>query len=144
GAAGHAAAVDVQGDGDLVLTGVADGVVLVRRDQAAGGAGAGLHRANRAEVEALVLAVNQLVLADFQFAAPDALDAPHAGMVVDRRALAGPPGHRDDAVAVLLADVELATRVVAFDCLEHAVGQAHAVVVDQLAERAPQRVGDGA
>ena len=40
GAAGHLAGVDVQADGHF-FGGVADGVVLVRRDQAAGGAGAG-------------------------------------------------------------------------------------------------------
>ena len=41
-ALGHRAGVDVQADGDRVVAGVADAVVLVGRDQASGGAGAGL------------------------------------------------------------------------------------------------------
>ena len=43
----------------------------------------------------------------------------------------GPPGHRDDAVAVLGAAIELAARVVVVDRLVHAVGQLHVAVADQ-------------
>src|SRR5690606_15980047 len=83
--------VDVQRDRDRAGVGVADGVVFVRRDQAAGAAGAGLQAARRAEAEALAVALEQLVLGDLQRAGPDALHAPASGMVVDRRALARPP-----------------------------------------------------
>ena len=100
-AALHRRLVDVQRDGDGVGAGVADGVVLVRRDQAAGAAGAGMHAAGGAEVEAFAVAFEQFVLDDFQFAVPHAFDAPQAGVVVHRRALARAPGHRDDAVAVV-------------------------------------------
>src|SRR5690606_11863314 len=142
-AAGHLALVDVQGDGDGLVAGIADGVVLVRRDQAAGGAGTGLHGADVAEAEALVLAGDEFVLADLQLALPHAFHAPHAGVVVHGRALAGAPGHCDDAVAVLFAGVELAAGVVAVHGLEHALGQFDVAVADQPAQGAAQGVGDG-
>jgi hypothetical protein len=58
-AAVHRRLVDVNRDRDGVGAGVADGVVLVRRDQAAGAAGAGLHAAGGAEAEALAVAFEQ-------------------------------------------------------------------------------------
>src|SRR5690606_9841116 len=51
----HRALVDVQGDGDAVGAGVADGVVFVRRDQAARAAGAGAHAARGAEAATLAV-----------------------------------------------------------------------------------------
>src|ERR1700743_2294284 len=62
GALGHAAGIDVQADRHRVFAGIADGVVLVRRDQAAGRAGAGLDRADGAEVVAPGLMLTQFVL----------------------------------------------------------------------------------
>src|SRR3546814_5308920 len=72
-------------DRDLVAAGVGDGVVFVRRDQDAGAAGTGMHAAGGAEAETLAVAFEQLVLGDFQFAVPDALYAPQAAVVVDRK-----------------------------------------------------------
>ncbi len=63
-------------------------------------------------------------------------------MIVDRRALAGAPGHRDDAVAEIFAAIELAARVVIGRALEHALGQAHVAVAHQIAQRFAQRFGD--
>src|SRR5690606_2853027 len=136
--------VHVQGDRDGVGAGVADGVVLVRRDQAAGAAGAGLHAAGGAEAEAVAVAFQQLVLCDLQFAVPHALHAPAAGVVVHGRALARAPGHGHHAVAVGRAAVELAAGVVVGDGLVHAGRQAHHRIADQPAHRAAQGGGDGA
>src|SRR3546814_1590384 len=68
----HRRLVDMQRDRDLVAAGVGDGVVFVRRDQAAGAAGTGMHAAGGAEAETLAVAFEQLVLGDFQFAVPAA------------------------------------------------------------------------
>src|SRR5690606_25121012 len=99
--------------------------------------------AGGAEAEAFTLALEQFVLGDLEFAVPDPCHAPQAAVVVDRRALAGTPGHRDHAVAVLRAAVQLASRVVDGGRLVHAVGQAHVAVADQPAEDAAQGGGDG-
>src|SRR5690606_27098293 len=72
----HRRLVDMQRDRDLVAAGVGDGVVLVRRDQAACAAGAGVHATGGAEAEALAVAFEHFVLGDFQFPVPDALHAP--------------------------------------------------------------------
>src|SRR5690606_22882545 len=138
----HRCLVDVQRDRDRVAAGVADGVVLVRRGQAAGAARAGVDAAGGAEAEAFAVALEQFVLGDLEFAVPDPFDAPQAAVVVDRGALAGTPGHRHHAVAVLRAAVQLAARVVVGDRLVHAVGQAHVAVADQPAEHAAQGGGD--
>src|SRR5690242_13331467 len=55
----HRTAVDVQGDGDVVFAGIADGVVFVRRDQAAGRAGADVHRAARFEAIAFGVVLDE-------------------------------------------------------------------------------------
>src|SRR3546814_19389531 len=91
----------MQRDRDLVAAGVGDGVVFVRRDQAAGAAGTGMHAAGGAEAETLAVAFEQLVLGDFQFAVPAAPQAPTAAVFVDRRPLSGRPSHRPHADAVL-------------------------------------------
>src|SRR5690606_5382548 len=70
-AAGHLGLVDVQRHRDGVGGGVADGVVLVRRDQAAGAAGAGVDAAGGAEAEAFAVALEQFELGDLQLAVPD-------------------------------------------------------------------------
>src|SRR6187402_961370 len=87
-ALGHAAGIDVQADRHRILAGIPDGVVLVRWNEAAGRAGAGLDRAHGTEVIALGFVVAELVLDDLERARPDAFDAPHATVVVDQRALA--------------------------------------------------------
>ncbi len=92
--------------------GVADGVVLVGRNEAAGGARAGLDRADGAEVVTLGLVVQKLVLDDLQCTVPDAFRHTTCAMVVDEETLAGAPGHHHDAVAVVVAAVELATGLV--------------------------------
>src|SRR5690242_16447896 len=99
-AVGHLAGVDVQAHRDGIIAGVADGVVLVRRDQTARRARAGLDRADRLETPLAVLVGKALVLHYFERTAPHAFDAPHAAVIVDRRALAGAPGHRHHAVTV--------------------------------------------
>src|SRR5579864_4424229 len=88
----HLAGIDVQAHRDGIVARVADGVVLVRRNQAAGGAGAGLDRADRLEAVMAVFVLETLVLHHFERAAPYAFHAPHAAMIVDRRALTGTPG----------------------------------------------------
>src|SRR5690606_35053359 len=82
------------------------------------------------------------VLGDLQLAVPHALDAPQPAVVVDGGALAGPPGHGDDAVAVFRAAIQLAAGVVVLDRLVHAVGQAHAGVADDPAHGVAQGGGD--
>ena len=141
-AAGHRAGIDVQADGDRAVAGIADAVVFVRRDQAAGGAGAGLDRTHRLEAVALRVVFQQFVLHDLQRPVPHALDAPHAVVVVDRRTLARSPGHRHHAVAVLLAAVQPAAGIVFRVRLEHACGQGHRLVADQLAQAVAQAVGE--
>src|SRR5690606_24471117 len=106
------ALVDVHRHRHPVGTDIGDGVVLVRGNQAAGTAGAGLHATGGAEAAAVAIGVEQFVLGDLEFAVPHALDAPQAAVVVYRGALAGAPGHGDDAVAVFGAAVELAPGVV--------------------------------
>src|SRR5690606_30405440 len=103
----HLALVDVHRHRDGVVAAVVDRVVLVRRDQAAGAAGAGMHAAGGAEAAALAVGLQQFVLGDLQLAVPDAFHAPQAAVVVDRRALAGAPGHGDHAVAEVGAAVDL-------------------------------------
>src|SRR5579885_569807 len=119
-AAGHAVLIHVQADGDIVVAGIADGVVLVRRNQTAGGAGSGLDRAGGPEAVAALVVFQQLVLHHFEFAAPDAFHAPHAVMIVDRRSLAGAPRHRHHAVAMFVAVVQLTARVVIHAAFENA------------------------
>src|SRR5690606_31827108 len=87
----HLAAVDVQRHGGRVVTGVRDAVVLVRRDQAARTADAGEVGVARLEAVGISRATHELVLLHVDAAAPHALHAPHARVVVDRRALAGTP-----------------------------------------------------
>src|SRR5690606_34201949 len=53
------ALVDVHRHRDGVVAAVVDGVVLVRRDQAAGAAGAGMHAAGGAEAAALAVGLEQ-------------------------------------------------------------------------------------
>src|SRR4249919_394058 len=142
-AALHRRLVDMQRDGDVAVAGVADGVVFVRWDQAAGAARAGVHAAGGAEMEAVAIALEQFVLDDLQFAVPDAFDAPQSGMVVDWRALARTPGHGDDAVAMLRAAIQLAARVVVFDRIVHAGGQFDVTVADHAAQHIAQGGGDG-
>jgi hypothetical protein len=143
GAVGHVAGIDVQADGDGVVAGVADGVVLVGRDQAAGGAGAGLDGPDRLEAVQVAVVGQALVLDHFQGAAPHAFDTPHATVVVDGGALARAPGHGHHAVAELVAVVQLAAGVAVLGGLEDAVGQGDFLVADQLAEAIAQAVGDG-
>src|SRR5690625_843852 len=104
-AAGHGRRVDVQADGRAAAARIADGVIFVRRDQAAGRAGAGFDGSHRVEPVAVAVAFEQFVLRDFQGAVPYAFHAPQAVVVVDRRALSGGPGHGRDRVAVVLAAV---------------------------------------
>src|SRR5690606_136904 len=110
--AGQRLLVDVQRDCHVIGAGIADGVVFVRRDQAAGRTDAGDLGADRFEAHAVAVLFSQLELGDFQLSLPDALDAPDAGVVVYRRALPRAPGHRNDAVAGFFAAVELAAGVV--------------------------------
>src|SRR5690606_19941836 len=114
-APGHGGLVDVQRHRYLRIAGVADGVVLVRRDQAAGRAGAGQDGVHHLEAVAVAVLLARLVLGDLQLAGPDALDAPQAAMVVHRGALARAPGHGHHAVAGALAAVELTAGIVAAD-----------------------------
>lgn len=121
-AAGHRALIDVQRDRSTGVAGVADGVVLVRRDQAAGGTRAGDQAADFGEPVAVSRAFAEIVLGDFQLAVPDAFDAPQPVMVVDGRALARAPGHGDHAIPMLRTDVDLAARVMALNRFQHAGG----------------------
>lgn len=143
GAVGHGAGVDVQAHGHGIIAGVADGVVLVGRDQAAGGAGAGLDGAHGLEAVVAVFVGEALVLDHFQGAAPYAFYAPHAAVVMDRGALAGSPGHGDHAVAVILAAVELAAGVAAFGGFEDAFGKRHGLAADEAAQAVAEAVRDG-
>src|SRR6185437_9422974 len=138
-AVGHFVLVDVHADREVGATGIADGVVFVRRDQAAGRARAGLDDAGRDEAVAGVVVLAQFVLHHFQRTLPDGFDTPHAGVVVDRRALAGAPGHCDHAVTVFGAAIELAPRVVLGAAFEDAVGQAHVARANRVAQCRPQR-----
>src|SRR3546814_19685695 len=102
-----------------------------------------MHAAGCAEAETLAVAFEQLVLGDFQFAVPDALHAPQAAVVVDRRALSGRPGHRHHAVAVLGAAIHLAPRVVVVEGFEDLVGAPHPAVPDPCPHAVAPAGGDG-
>src|SRR5690606_22361376 len=141
-AGGHLAAVDVQGDGDVAVAGIADGMVLVWRDQAAGRADTGGQRAAVLETHLLVLPFHQLVLGDLQGTGHHAFHAPQTGVVVHRRALAGPPGHGDDRVAQVGAAVDLPACVVFRVCLEDRRRQVQALLADQTAQGLLQTGGE--
>src|SRR5690606_766446 len=100
-AAGHLAAVDVQRHRGRVVAGVRDAVVLEGRDQAARAADSREVGVARLEAVSVARAPHELVLLHVDAAAPHALDAPHARMIVDGRALPGAPGHDDDRIAAL-------------------------------------------
>src|SRR3546814_14147439 len=97
-----------------------------------------MHGAGGSEAETLAVAFEQLVLGDFKFAVPDALHAPQAAVVVDRRALSGRPGHRNTAVAVLGAAIQLAPRVVVVEGFEDLVAEPHLAA----SENPPHAVAD--
>ena len=138
----HRLLIDVQGNRDLVLVRIADRVVLVWRQQAAGGAGTGHQGFVLAETAALAGVFFKLVAGDLQLALPDAFDAPQAAMIVNGRALPRRPGHRHDSRAALGAGIEFTASIVTFDRLEHAVGQEHHFVADQPAQAIAQGMGE--
>src|SRR5690348_8805415 len=70
----HRAAIDVQRHRSCLVARIQARVVLVRRDQAARGAGPGIHRAARLEAVFAVSLLDQLVRRDLERAGPDAFD----------------------------------------------------------------------
>src|SRR3546814_21033407 len=102
----------MQRDRYLVAAGVGDGVVFVRRDHAAGAAGTGIHAAGGAEAETPAVTFEQLVPGDLQFPVPDALNAPHAPVLLDRHARSRRPGYRHPAATTLGAAVKTPPRPV--------------------------------
>src|SRR4051812_43077735 len=138
----HRAAIDVQSDGDGVVARVAYRVVFVWRNQAAGGTGTYVHRAARLKTIFAIVLLGELIRRDLERAVPDAFDAPHAAVIVNRRALARTPGHRDHRKPVLFAAVQLATRVVIARTLVAARRQLDGRVADQFAQRVAQIIGD--
>src|SRR5690606_34849273 len=133
-AARHLAAVDVQGHGDGVVTGIRDAVVLVGRNQAPGAADARDVGVARLEAKDVAGAADELVLLHVDAADPDALHAPHAGVVVDRRALPGAPGHDHDRVVALAVAVHQAPRVVVGDAAGECGGQVDAAGAQETAQ----------
>lgn len=142
GAAYHLALVDVYGDGQLIFAGVADGVVFVRGNQAAGAAAISYDAWLCAEAETLAVAFQQLVLGDFQLAEPYPFHTPEAAVVVQRCALPRAPAHGDDAVAVFGTAVELAAGVVVFHRLVDAGGEFDGAVGNGLFQRYLEHLGD--
>src|SRR5688572_13837276 len=85
---GHLPAIDMQGDRGAVGTAVRQRVVFERRNQAAGGSSQRLDARLRLEAITIRTLFAQVVLADFHLAVHDTFNAPDAGMIVKRRALA--------------------------------------------------------
>jgi hypothetical protein len=78
-------------DRRAVRTRVDQGVVLERRNETTGRAASGFHLILFAETVDAVVLREEVVLRDLHLAVDDALDAPDAGVIVQRRALAGTP-----------------------------------------------------
>src|SRR5690606_15291176 len=104
----------------LVVAGVAQGVVLMRRDQAPCGAAVAMHGVLRRETEALAVALQQRMRGDDQSTLPDALYAPHGIVIMQRRALPRAPAHGDHAVAERAAAMQFAACVMPVQRLAYA------------------------
>jgi len=124
------------------IAGVAQRVVLVRRDQAAGAAAVAVQGLLRGEAVAVALPFQQRIGGDDQLALPDPFHAPHCIVVVQRRALPRAPAHGDDAVAQGRAAVQFAACVVAVHRAAHARRQFDERIDDGLAQHLLQGVGD--
>src|SRR6185436_609438 len=72
------------------------------------------HPAALLEAERLVLLRDEVVLRDLHVAVDDALDAPDAGVIVQRRLLIRPPRHHYDRVLAVGVAVQQAAGVAAF------------------------------
>ena len=139
--AGDGLGVHVQADRHRAAAGIADGVVLVRRDQTAGRTGAGDEGCFGVEAPACGIVRTQRVTGDLQLALPDALDAPQAGVIVDAGALARSPGHRHDAVDVARAAIQLAPRIAITQRGEDRGGQLQALIAHELTQTVAQARG---
>ncbi|MDW8479776.1 MAG: hypothetical protein RML12_08150 [Xanthomonadales bacterium] len=138
----HAVGVDVERNRGFLPRGVADEVVLVRGDQAAGGAGDRVDHAARFQLHQPVALGDALEGDDLEGAMADALHAPQPAVVVDARALQRSPGHGDQAVAQRGAAVEFAARVVLGMRPEHLGGQPELGAADRGTEQRAQRRRD--
>ena len=95
------------------------------------------------EAKTAVFALQQLVLLHFDAALPDTLDAPHAAVIVQQRALLRSPRHRDNGVAASIVAVNQPARVMIGMTFKHAGGQLQLTGADQLAQPAAKLVDDG-
>src|SRR5690606_24390276 len=136
----HLATVDVQRYRGRSIGRVTDAVVFVRRNQASGAADACFVRIARFEPESFIAGLRQLVLLDVDTAAPHALDAPHPAVVVNRRGLAGAPGHHDNRVSTLVVPMYQAASVVTVHLPRQFGGQFDLARPDQAAEPAIDRL----
>ena len=100
------------------------------------------HGAALFKAVAVAILLEQLVLGDLQAAGDDAFHAPQPGVVVDRRALARPPGHGNDAVAQLRAMVDLPPGVTVAARLEDRRRQDQALFADQAGQGLAQGLGE--
>ena len=97
----------------------------------AGRPDAGQHASHLTEAEDLANFALEVVLLDLQLSFDNALDAPDAAVVVQRRALVGPPRHDDSCITTLRIATEQPPRVAIAARYVEAVGQAHAIVSDE-------------
>src|SRR5690606_14260952 len=104
-------------------TGVADDVVLVRRDETARAPDAGLEGAALLEAELILAPLHQLELVHFDAALPDAFHAPHAAVIVQGRTLLRAPRHGDDGISARIVTVDEPARVVIRTGFHHPRGE---------------------
>ena len=111
--------------------------MLERRDQRAGLADSGRDLGFHSELHdaRLGIATAHGVRRHVEVAAIDALDAPDAGVVVQRRALTWPPDHRDDGVSAGRIAMQEPARVAIGRRFEEA-----RVEVEPIADQADERV----
>ncbi len=117
------AAVDVQRDRRARRPRVGEDVMIGRRNQAAGGAGAGQQRSDRRDAIVAVGFLLHEVLRHRDLAVDHAFDAPQAAVIVDGGALSRSPRHDDRRVTALRIAMQQAPRVRIGTRLHEAAGQ---------------------
>ncbi len=105
----------MQGYCRIVFGCIADGVIFMRRDQATGRAELADHRILLDETAAVFALFGQVELLDLDGTVADRFHAPHAAVIMDRRALLRPPGHGNNRITMLLAAVQQPTRIMIAD-----------------------------
>src|SRR5689334_22509447 len=105
----------------------------MRRNEAARAADSRLKRAALLEPVPLILMIDELVLLDLDASLEHALDAPRSAVIMERGALAGRPGHRDDGVFSPIIAMQQPAGIMIRVALEHARRQLNFPGIDEIA-----------